>query len=75
MNAPLRVFRFPGGLHLDGHKALSTRQPITAAPLPPAPYAIMALETAPDEKEQPNSIPRTWRRMRTCCGSESQEAG
>ncbi len=36
MNAPLRVFRFPGGLHLDGHKALSTRQPITAAPLPPA---------------------------------------
>ncbi len=36
MNAPLRVFRFPGGLHLDGHKALSARQPITAAPLPPA---------------------------------------
>ena len=36
MNAPLRVFRFPGGLHLDGHKAVSTRQPITAAPLLPA---------------------------------------
>ena len=35
MNAPLRIHRFPGGLHLDERKSMSTGQPIAIAPLPP----------------------------------------
>lgn len=35
MNAPVRIFGFSGGLHLDDHKALSTATPIATAPLPP----------------------------------------
>ena len=29
-----KLWRFPGGLHLEGHKALSTGQPISEAVLP-----------------------------------------
>lgn len=35
MNAPPRLFAFPGGLRLPGHKEPATRAPSRACPLPP----------------------------------------
>lgn len=35
MNAPQRLFAFPGGLRLPGHKDAATRAPSRACPLPP----------------------------------------
>jgi electron transport complex protein RnfC len=32
---PRKLWRFPGGLHMEGHKGQSTRQPISEAAVPP----------------------------------------